>query len=610
MPSIFGVTLSIALGLAGVIILFTHQQNQQQAFTTAGILMDQSIETARRRIEGLIKPVEGIIQHAPLQPRLYNFSSVTGQTSRRLQIALVRDFPQVSSIIIGYDNGDFYQVGAARHRPEEYLKSISAPSGTVFLERIITRSGANGDLVVDRFLDGNGKTIDARTSKTSDYDPRERPWFKAANATDKVARTDVYLFSSTGKPGLTLSQRFATGVIGIDITLKELDDFLASAPQAKDGALLIAQPDGNILARSWDHSASRVNTANADFESLSGVLGKRDDSAEAGRIDINNQQWMFREAPVNLGAQAGERIIVAMPVKVITSKISDLSVQTLYISLFMLLASIPIIWLISRRISKPILSLVEDVNKLKNFDLEDSVSTTSFIQEIYSLETAMEQTRLNLKTFSLYVPKALVKQLVSSKHKPELGGELREVTIMFMDIQNFTAMSAHLEPEEVMLRMSRYFEKVTQILLAHDATIDKYIGDAVMAFWNAPNDQPDHAATACKAAIEIIKVANAETDLWEGSKALGIRTRIGIHCGDAIIGNVGSSDRMNYTALGASVNLASRLEGLNRELGTDILISSAMASKIGDRFLLKSAGNATVKGFDEPVAVYELRGEK
>ncbi|MBL4725956.1 MAG: hypothetical protein JKY83_04640 [Rhizobiaceae bacterium] len=572
--------------------------------------MDQSIETARQRIEGLVNPIENLIQRAPLEPRLNNISSVTRDSNRQLLIETVRDLPQISSIIIGYDNGNFYQIGATRHRPESYLKSISAPENTIFLEKIITHSTNGGKLVVDRYLGTDGKTIDARTSNASKYDPCKRPWFIAASTTNSVARTNVYLFSSTGKPGITISKRFKTGVIGIDITLKELNKFLAKAPQSKDGALLITQGDGTILARSWGQQNQTEKAGEINFEELSSVLTEQNATGGPGQINFNGQQWMFREAPIRLGAEPHEKIIIAMPVAVITSQINKLSKQTLLISLLILLGSIPIIWLISRSISKPILSLVDDVNRIKGFDLDAKISATSFIHEIHSLETAMEQTRVNLKTFSLYVPKALVRQLVASGHSPQLGGELREVTILFMDIENFTAMTAHLSPEETMARMSSYFEKVTKILLAHDATIDKYIGDAVMAFWNAPNDQPDHARTACKAALELIKVANAETDQWDVAKNLKIRSRIGIHCGDAIIGNVGSSDRMNYTALGATVNLASRLEGLNKELGTDILISSNMANKVSDRFELVSVENAALKGFDDPVTVYELRGEK
>jgi adenylate cyclase len=221
----------------------------------------------------------------------------------------------------------------------------------------------------------------------------------------------------------------------------------------------------------------------------------------------------------------------------------------------------------------------------------------------------MARMRASLRTFALYVPKALVAQLVEHSHGPELGGARREITILFMDLENFTAMSAHREPEEVMSRMSRYFEAVTQVLLAHGATIDKYIGDAVMAFWNAPEETPDHVALACRAALEVIAVGQKETGSWAEPGTLPLRTRIGIHTGSAIVGNVGSSDRMNYTALGAAVNLAARLEPLNRDLKTDILVSAAVAEAVSGRFAFESAGRFHLKGFDDEIEAFALKSE-
>jgi adenylate cyclase len=153
---------------------------------------------------------------------------------------------------------------------------------------------------------------------------------------------------------------------------------------------------------------------------------------------------------------------------------------------------------------------------------------------------------------------------------------------------------------------SLYFEEMTTTLIAHQATIDKYIGDAIMALWNAPSHDPRHAAHACEAALAARAVARAITATFPSRGWPALRTRFGLHTGEAIVGNVGSRDRMSYTAMGSMVNLASRLEGMNRHYGTEILVSDATRREAGGRFLFRPVDLVLAKGTSEPVEVHEL----
>jgi len=158
-----------------------------------------------------------------------------------------------------------------------------------------------------------------------------------------------------------------------------------------------------------------------------------------------------------------------------------------------------------------------------------------------------------------------------------------------------------------MIYTSRYFAALSEEIMRHQGTIDKFIGDAVMAFWNAPTPDPDHTVNACEAVLACLR-KNDEVN--EGFRADGwpsYTTRFGLHVGDAVIGNVGSSDRMNYTALGATVNLASRLEGLNKSYGTRVLVSAAVKARAEHRFIFRSIDRIKPKGFAEDVAIHELR---
>jgi len=608
-PSVFAVTLSIALVLAGSIIFYSRYQSRQQALVAAAGLMGHTAETIRLRIATHVDPIENLLARARFWQELQAPPTEDGHAVRERMLSLARELPQISSIFVGYDTGDYYLIGSVRHRPKKRLQELGAPDEAAFIEEVILRSDRVGVLLVDRFLGTDGKALTETRATEEDFDPRDRPWFEAALETSGLARTDVYTFVGSENLGFSVSQRAEGAVAGVDITLEELNAFLNAAPQAKDGVLAIYGADKKILAQ----SRFGGRAIGSGPETLAGMLIG---AAQAGRstsadiVEINGQPWITQTDVADLGGAPPETLLVGMPVATVVAPLQRISRNTLIASALMVLASIPIIWLISRRISRPILRLAGDAERIRRFDLESTGDTNSFIEEVYRLQVAVARMRASLRTFALYVPKALVAQLVEHSDGPELGGTRREITILFMDLENFTAMSAHREPEEVMSRMSRYFEAVTQVLLAHGATIDKYIGDAVMAFWNAPDETADHVALACRAALKVIEAGERETGAWKEPGALPLRTRIGIHTGSAIVGNVGSSDRMNYTALGATVNLAARLEPLNRDLKTDIRVSAAVFQAAGDRFVFESAGRYALKGFDDKIEVFELKKEK
>lgn len=612
-PSIFSITLLIALGLAAAIILYTQERSSENAEIAAGALMDRALETIDLRIAGHVDPIARAVDQARFWSGLAEAPTLAGHPARAPALALLTDLPQSAAVLIGFETGDYYQLSALGHRPTDYLDGLDAPAGAAFQEDVVLRAGRDQPLGLTRFLDARGATLTARLKRRDLLDPRGRPWFGDAWQRDVTIRTDAYRFESTGTLGLTLARGFEGGVVGVDLTLTGLSDFLNRVPQARAGVLAVFRDDATILARSslgeGDPQVDEQTLARrrAQLSMLVRHFAHHPTLASAAPV-IDGRAWLARRDVVELGGGARENVLIAMPRDVVVGPIEALARTTLFVSLAFMLASVPLIWLVSRRISRPVRALSLASERIGRFDLEDEIPARSMITEILQLERAMERMRHSLSIFSLYAPKALVRQLVASETRPALGGTRRDVTVLFMDLENFTAMSSHLEPEEVMRRMSAYFERVTSVLLAHGATIDKYIGDAVMAFWNAPNDTPDHAARACRAALEILEVAQAQTQGWSTPEGAPVRTRIGLSSGPAIIGNVGSSDRLNYTALGSTVNLAARLENLNRDLGTGILVSEEVVARVDGRFAVKPAGRVSVKGYDEPVAVFELTG--
>jgi len=211
------------------------------------------------------------------------------------------------------------------------------------------------------------------------------------------------------------------------------------------------------------------------------------------------------------------------------------------------------------------------------------------------------------KAFSSYVSPDLVKQIEKNPDNLVLGGEQRELTILFSDIRGFTTVSESLSPPELVKLLNEYLSPMTRIVLEERGTLDKFIGDAVMALFNAPLDVPEHAVHACTAAVRMMEKLK---ELNEGFSANGMHVLdigVGINTGPAVVGNMGADIRFDYTAIGDSVNLASRLEGLNKYYSTHILVSEDTRKQVSDsRFTFREVDRVRVKGKQQPIVMYEL----
>lgn len=224
-----------------------------------------------------------------------------------------------------------------------------------------------------------------------------------------------------------------------------------------------------------------------------------------------------------------------------------------------------------------------------------------------------ELERERLRTvFSRYVEPNVVEALLASGQMPQLGGEQRVMTVLFSDIRNFTTISEQLSPVEVVEMLNNYFGRACAVLAEEGACIDKFIGDAIMAEFGVPLETPDHARRAIRAAIRLRDTA-AEFSQWMAVRFAGrnlppFAVGIGLHTGPAVVGNIGAARRMEYTVIGDSVNLASRLEGMTKNLNCVILASQDTLNAAGEGFALGRSANITVKGRSQPVDVREITG--
>jgi adenylate cyclase len=236
---------------------------------------------------------------------------------------------------------------------------------------------------------------------------------------------------------------------------------------------------------------------------------------------------------------------------------------------------------------------------------------TSFVRE-------QAQRRQIRSAFGQYLSPALVAQLAQSPEKLVLGGESREMTIMFSDVRGFTTISEAFknDPQGLTTLMNRFLTPLTNAILARKGTIDKYMGDAIMAFWNAPLDDKEHELNACEAALDMLERIDALNKIREveaqesGITFIPINVGVGLNTGSCVVGNMGSDLRFDYSVLGDTVNLASRLEGQTKEYGFSIIVGSRTAMAVKEKFAILELDFIMVKGKKEPEVIYAIAGRQ
>ena len=291
--------------------------------------------------------------------------------------------------------------------------------------------------------------------------------------------------------------------------------------------------------------------------------------------------------------------------------------ELVLIQLYTLLATSIVIFYVCRQLVKPLKAVVSTVSQLSNLEIpsqQPKCLSASNIIEISQVSAAINKLSFAMDSFSRYLPREVVKSVLNSKQSARLGGEVRELVMLFTDIRNFTTYSESSDAILILDHLNQYMTALTTRILDTSGTIDKYIGDSVMAFWGAPYSVDQPACKGCTAALAVQEETSRLNREWEKEGIdLQFFTRVGINIGSVIVGNVGSEERFNYTVIGDPVNLASRLEGTNKLYGTGILVSQAIVNAVNQEdsnndFCFRLIDRVKVKGKNLSTDVYELVG--
>ena len=277
------------------------------------------------------------------------------------------------------------------------------------------------------------------------------------------------------------------------------------------------------------------------------------------------------------------------------------------------------IYFVCRQLTRPLNQIIARIQALSDLDINLSkkyLIQKAWIFEINNVSLATNRLTRAIESFSRYLPNEVARSQLLNERRAELGGTSQNVVVMFTDIDNFTSYTESIQTQDLFRYLNEYFTELTNHVIAHKGTIDKYIGDSLMVMWGMPIPLTNPCELACEGAIALRNASNRLRDEWAQQNApLKFNTRIGLHYGEAIVGNVGAEDRFNYTMVGDTVNLASRLEAANKIYKTNIIVSHALLKQLEHeqalhRFAFRMIGKVTVKGKSKSTTIYELYDQR
>ena len=457
-------------------------------------------------------------------------------------------------------------------------------------------------------------------ARRSSYDPAQRSWYIGARKANGPVWTQPYVFAAAQELGVTYalpSRRTQadgasrTLVVAGDVSLGRLSEFVrlfSSSSGQGNSALLSASHQ--VLARSDVPGVVRQLMPAKD-----GVLGALSDHLLSdGAADgppetsfsmaYGGRRYLVQTSRI---PSTGWELVSWVPEDMLLGALQRAVLWGLLLAMLFLAATLLLSLRLSKLVTSPVENLSHIARRIGLLELDNLPREHSRVLEIQHLDQALDESARSLKAFSKFVPVDVINRLIAEGHALAPSGSPRRITVMFTDVEGFTSISESIPADVLVGLLTEYFNVAARVIAQHGGVIDKFIGDGIMVLWGAPADLQDAEYQACTAALQLHAEMAALNGRWRAQGLPEFRTRIGIHTGVVIAGVLGSNDRLAYTAFGDVINVASRIEGINKQLNTQTLVSEATFEALGGRLHTRRIEeDAELRGRQTRMVLYEL----
>lgn len=591
-----------------VVIFYFYRNTTRVVLMLCDDLMEQTTQAVINRSDGFFAPVAAMTEMSSqlATAKVLPFNNV--DLLEPYAIQALKSYPQIHMFLIGDQKGNF-------------LLSNRQADGTIATKFVNRLQGP--PITTWKYRDNKFQVIKTETNTTDTYDPRVRPWYQGAQQNRGLYATDLFIFYTGKKPGICVSYPIldpngnVLGVMGSDIELSGLSTFLKSLRIGNHGVAfivnekdeLVAFPDPNRIVekQAGDGVLRMVKVEDLEIPSITTAFKKHQTSG-ATRVTVNldGQKYLgtFRDLPPSIGKRWEVGVVV--PEDDFIGAVKKINQRVFLISLIIMGAAGLLVVLFSRSISKPILLLSAETDRIRNFQLEGHLRIQTHISEIQQLQEAIDRMKASLRSFTRFAPEQIVREVVVNGQEAMLGGDRREVTLLFSDLRNFTRFSEQTRPEEVVQLLNAHFDRMVQIINSHQGFVVDFLGDSLFAVFGAPERDPDHARKAVSCAIDMqLAHQRLNRDFTEANLPL-MEMGIGINSGPCVVGNMGSIMRIKYGVVGHAVNLASRLESFTA--GGQVLISESTHQAVAGQFAVVGPLETYAKGVEAAIHLWEVRG--
>jgi adenylate cyclase len=466
--------------------------------------------------------------------------------------------------------------------------------------------------------DGESESSRTHGGPADASDFRQSTWYKNGVTATTPAWTKTYRFSN-GRAGVSAvmshtiaGQKPPAGVFHVDIPLAAIEAWLGTVKVGHGGHVFLIHHDGTIAAEprtGGKRDLALARLLRAGINALGGTLG----SVTNGKIQSSAFEYKGERLHMAIvGAEAIADLDWHVGIAVPEDDVLRLANKRMQNTIFFAAAAAILVILLgaflASRIAGPLHNITRELGEVAQMRINEIAPSKSILREVNTLGEALGSMKSALQSLERYVPPEVARRLVTGGKAATIGVEERRLSIFVSDIEGFTGIAETLDGNYLIEELNSYFDNMTLAIQVRHGTIDKFMGDGILAFFNAPQDVPNHAALSCRAALESVAMTEdvVASRIEEGRPVF--RIRVGLAVGKVLVGNVGSSERFGYTVIGDTVNVAARLEGVNKAYGTRIIASDDLRDDAGEGFEWRRLDRVAVAGRAGGLLISELLG--